>query len=127
VGGWRCVAHGEGLLRVGHMEERRCVAHVEALLRVGHMGEQRCVARVETLPCAGRVEERRCVWVPAITEAFGTALGGATGGAGGGHMASAHAGVGLISATFGSADETNRGLSGAAAHFGRCRVAVEPS
>jgi hypothetical protein len=52
VGGWRCVAHGEGLLRVGHMEERRCVAHVEALLRVGIWGSsgawpawKRCRAR----------------------------------------------------------------------------------
>jgi hypothetical protein len=105
------VAHGAGLPCVGHMEERRCVAHVEAL-RVGHTGEQRCVDRVETLPCAAHVEARRCVWVPAITEAFGTALGGATGGAGGGHMASAHAGVGLKSATFGSAECSNdcRGL-----------------
>jgi hypothetical protein len=70
----------------------------------GAYGGQRCVDRAETLPCAAHVEELRCEWVPAITAAFGTALRVGTGVAGGGHMASAHAGVGLISATFGSAE-----------------------
>jgi hypothetical protein len=80
------------------------VVLAEALLRVVRAEEQRCVVRVETLPCGAHVEERRYVWAPAITAAFGTALPGGTGGAGGGHMASAHAGVGLISVTFGSAE-----------------------
>jgi hypothetical protein len=84
------------------------VAHVGALLRVGHTVAQRCVDRVETSPSAAHVEQRPCVWVPAITAAFGTALRGGTGGAGGGRMASAHAGVGRISATFGFAEWSKR-------------------
>jgi hypothetical protein len=92
---WPCVVR---------VAEWQCVAHAGALLRVGRTAGQRHVDLVETLPCAAHVGERRCVWVPAIMAAFGTAPRGGTGGADGGHMASAHAGVGLISATFGSAE-----------------------
>jgi hypothetical protein len=84
---------------------------------VGHTVAQRCVDRVETLPSAAHVEQRRCVWVPAITAAFGTALRGGTGGAGGGRMASAHAGVGPISATFGFAEWSKSHVANIAKRF----------